>query len=128
MKYDEETAGNSHTNIDFDIDDLLPTPEEIERWARNREEIDPEDIDPKRNDLAPLFDDEEDGGDYFLIISGFYNDDGTKIDPDSVPIPGLCVICKKYQLDEWDENILCTLNRNNQRDSDDFKCGAFVKL
>lgn len=61
-------------------------------------------------------------------INGFYNDDGTKIDPKSVPIPGLCIICRKYQIDDWEENMLCTLNRNDQRDEPDFKCGSFEKI
>lgn len=61
-------------------------------------------------------------------INGFFNDDGTKIDPDSVPIPGLCVICRKYQIDDWDENLLCLMNRNDQRNDKDFKCGAFEKI
>lgn len=61
-------------------------------------------------------------------INGFYNDDGTKIDPESVPIPGLCIICRKYQIDDWEENMLCTLNRNDQRDEPDFKCGSFEKI
>jgi hypothetical protein len=61
-------------------------------------------------------------------INGFFNDDGTKIDPESVPIPGLCIICRKYQIDDWDENLLCMMNRNDQRDEPDFKCGAFEKI
>jgi len=65
---------------------------------------------------------------YHEDINGFYNDDGTKIDPESVPIPGLCVICQKYLSDDWEENMLCTLNRNDQRDEPDFKCGAFKKI
>lgn len=61
-------------------------------------------------------------------INGFYNDDGTKIDPESVPVPGLCVICKKHRIDDWEENLLCLMNRNDQRDEPDFKCGAFEKI
>jgi hypothetical protein len=61
-------------------------------------------------------------------INGFYNDDGTKIDPESVPVPGLCIICQKYQSDDWEDNVLCTLNRNDQRDEPDFQCGAFKKI
>ncbi len=60
-------------------------------------------------------------------INGFYNDDGTKIDPESVPIPGLCVVCRKYQIDDWEENMLCTLNRNDQRNDKNFKCGGVWK-
>jgi len=61
-------------------------------------------------------------------INGFYNDDGTKIDPDSVPVPSLCIICRKHQIDDWDENLLCMMNRNDQRNEPDFKCGAFEKI
>jgi len=64
---------------------------------------------------------------YHEEINGFYNDDGTKIDPDSVPVPGLCIICRKHQIDDWDENLLCLMNRNDQRNEPDFKCGAFEK-
>jgi hypothetical protein len=71
---------------------------------------------------------ENNSNQYREDINGFYNDDGTKIDPDSVPIPGLCVICRKYQIDDWDENLLCLMNRNDQRDEPDFKCGAFEKI
>ena len=136
MKFDEQHEGSSSMDADFNIDDLLPTRKDIERWLKNQQNIDTENINPKRNDLAPPFDDEEekeekdegDDNDFIPIYNGFYNDDGTKMNLDAVPIPGLCIICKKYQLDDWDENILCTLNRNDQRDSDDFKCGAFEKI
>jgi hypothetical protein len=61
-------------------------------------------------------------------INGFYNDDGTKIDPDLVPVPGLCVICKKHRSADWEENMLCILNRNDYRNEDSFKCGVFEKI
>jgi hypothetical protein len=65
---------------------------------------------------------------YREVINGFYNDDGTKIDPESVPVPGLCIICRKYQIEDWDENLLCMMNRNDQRNERDFQCGAFEKI
>ncbi|MDP2888366.1 MAG: UPF0158 family protein [Bacteroidota bacterium] len=65
---------------------------------------------------------------YCEEINGLYNDDGTKIDPDSVPVPGLCFICRKHQIDDWDENLLCLMNRNDQRNESDFECGAFEKI
>lgn len=71
---------------------------------------------------------EENANDYSEEINGFYDDDGTKIDPESVPFPGLCVICKSHQVEDWDENLLCLMNRFDQRNSDDFKCGAFEKI
>lgn len=64
----------------------------------------------------------------FEEINGFYDDDGNKIDPDSVPLHGLCVICKKHHIEDWEENLLCLMNRFDQRDEKDFKCGAYEKL
>lgn len=76
-----------------------------------------------------IFNEINENYDYFPEgINGFYNNDGTRIDPESVPIPGLCIICRKYQSDDWEENMLCTLNRNDQRDEPDFECGAFEKI
>ena len=66
--------------------------------------------------------------DYSEDISGFYDDDGTKIDPESVPVPNLCVICKSHLADDWEENLLCMMNRYDQRNDDDFKCGMFEKI
>lgn len=72
---------------------------------------------------------EKDGNpDFQQEYNGFYDDDGTKIDPDSVPVPSLCVICKSHQVDDWEENLLCLMNRNDQRNEKDFKCGAFEKI
>jgi hypothetical protein len=48
--------------------------------------------------------------DYSEKINVFYNDDGTKVDPESVPVPNLCVKCKKYLADNWEENLLCLMN------------------
>ncbi|MDD4426165.1 MAG: hypothetical protein PHS40_09595 [Mariniphaga sp.] len=61
-------------------------------------------------------------------INGLFNDDGIKIDPETVPLPSLCIICKHYYTDDPEENILCLLNRHDQRDEEDFKCGSFEKI
>jgi hypothetical protein len=61
-------------------------------------------------------------------VNGLFNDDGTRIDPETVPLPGLCVICKSHQTEDWEENLLCLMNRNDQRDEPDFKCGMFEKI
>jgi hypothetical protein len=29
--------------------------------------------------------------------------------PDLVPVPGLCVICRKHRMDDWEENLLCLM-------------------
>ena len=57
-------------------------------------------------------------------ISGFYDDDGTKIDPNLMEKPSLCTTCKKD--DEKKEEVLCTLNRIDQQGEDEFKCYAYV--
>ncbi len=64
----------------------------------------------------------------FEEINGFYDDDGNKIDPDSVPIRSICVICKSHHVNDCDENLLCLMNRFDQRDEEEFKCGAFEKI
>lgn len=71
---------------------------------------------------------EEDEDEYFEEIDGFYDDDGNKINLSAIPIPGLCILCKKYQINDWDENLLCLMNRREQRNETDFICGVFDKL
>jgi hypothetical protein len=62
------------------------------------------------------------------IYNGIYNDDGTKADLTSVSVPGLCLLCRSYQIEDWDENLLCMMNRYDQKDDPDFECGAFEKI
>ena len=57
-------------------------------------------------------------------IDGFYDDDGTKINPELVPKPSLCITCKKDDLGR-NEEILCILTRHDQQDDDDFQCDAY---
>ena len=52
-------------------------------------------------------------------MTPFYNDDGTEVNPDMIPKPDLCTICKKDN--DPDEEILCTLNRIDQSDNSEFK-------
>ena len=56
----------------------------------------------------------------------FYDDDGTEVNPDLIPKPDLCLICKKQ--DDPNEEILCSLNRMDQREDDEFKCFAFENM
>lgn len=63
------------------------------------------------------------------IEGGIYNDDGTKVNEKLIPVPNLCIICKKHEIDDFMENLLCKMNRNAQRnDLNNFECGAFVKI
>ena len=58
---------------------------------------------------------------------GFYDDNGNAINPDLFPKPQLCMGCRKNDLGGMEE-ILCTLNRMDQKDSDEFICGAYEVL
>jgi hypothetical protein len=57
-------------------------------------------------------------------ISGFYDDNGNKINPDLVPKPSLCITCKRDAAGEKEE-ILCILTRNDQRGEMNFECDAY---
>lgn len=57
-------------------------------------------------------------------INGLFNDDGTRINPETVPKPSLCLTCKSDNA-IGEEEVLCLLNRNDQRDEVDFKCGSY---
>jgi hypothetical protein len=65
---------------------------------------------------------------YLRSMNGIFTDDGSKVDIDSIQLPSLCVICSQHLSDDEEENILCLMNRNSQRDEDEFKCGMFEKL
>ncbi len=70
-------------------------------------------------DLNGDFEDTPDDG------SGFYDDDGTKVNPELIRKPSLCLTCKRD--DDPRERMLCTLNRFGQQDEDDFRCGAYER-
>jgi hypothetical protein len=59
---------------------------------------------------------------------GFFEDDGTIVNPEAVPIPSLCILCRKYKTHDHEENLLCLMTRYDQRDSNDFNCDAFEKI
>ena len=56
----------------------------------------------------------------------YYDDDGNELDPATVQMPQMCLMCEKK--DDPDEEILCNLNRLDQRNDKTFKCYAFVSL
>jgi hypothetical protein len=55
--------------------------------------------------------------------SGFFNDDGTEINPELVPKPSLCLTCRKD--DDSSQINLCTLTRADQADDPEFCCDAY---
>ncbi len=58
------------------------------------------------------------------VVSGYFHDDGTEINADLVPKPGLCLTCKKDDAG-GKEAILCILTRNDQKGGKDFECDAY---
>ncbi|HYI77613.1 MAG TPA: hypothetical protein VEW65_08315 [Chryseolinea sp.] len=60
-------------------------------------------------------------------INGFYDDYGNKINTDLIKKPGLCLLCKRDEIDDPMEHILCAMNRHDQRHEEEFKCGVFEK-
>lgn len=58
-------------------------------------------------------------------LYGFFNDDGTPVNPDLMPKPSLCATCKHDN--DPNQETLCALNRMDQRGTDDFKCEAYEK-
>lgn len=122
-KHDEEYEKGKNLNFDIDGNDLLPMPEQIEKWAKENG-IDPG-YEPGLDDIFGSSVDYDPASDF---VGGFFNNDGTPIDPHTVPIPDLCIICKNYQDDDPEENFLCMMNRNDQRNDPDFQCGVFEKI
>jgi hypothetical protein len=60
-----------------------------------------------------------------MELNGFYDDDGNKIDPLTIKKPGLCLLCKHDEESDMVENILCIMTRHDQRNEENFECGAF---
>jgi hypothetical protein len=56
----------------------------------------------------------------------YYDDDGNELDPTTIQIPKLCLSCEKK--DDQYEEILCNLNRLDQKDVKVFQCGAYVSI
>ena len=58
-------------------------------------------------------------------LDGCYNDDGTKLDPDLISKPSLCITCKHD--DDSSQEKLCNLTRLDQRGENTFRCDAYEK-
>jgi len=54
----------------------------------------------------------------------YFDDDGTEINPDLIPKPDLCIICKKDG-QSGEEDILCNLTRADQQGQGEFRCDAY---
>jgi len=56
---------------------------------------------------------------------GFFNDDGTLINPNILPKPSLCVSCRHD--DDPEQEKLCVLNRIDQAGKESFRCDAYER-
>lgn len=124
LEYDKQFERKaSNIQEDFGKSSFLPTPAEIEAWAKKQE------LDEDKNELDDIFGGSESDVPFPPFISGgFFNDDGTPINLKTVPVPSLCIVCKSYYANDPEENFLCLMNRNDQRNDPDFVCGAFEKM
>jgi hypothetical protein len=122
LEIEEQSENMKISEKEFDTNNLLLSPAEIEDWLKNQG------IDDNDSDLnfQAGFAEGKDQGPGF--VNGFFNDDGTRIDPESVPVPALCMVCKSYYEKDSEENFLCMMNRNDQRNDSSFICGTFEDL
>ena len=97
-------TGESHPSGDYEIDSALN-----KRDKKGRRHID--EMDPTE-------------------IRGFFNDNGYEVNPDleTVKKPALCMICFKNYDPGPEDDILCSLNRYDQKDNKDFICNSFEKM
>ncbi len=56
----------------------------------------------------------------------YFNDDGTEFDPDLMSKPNLCLTCLKDE--DSSEEILCNLNRADQKGKKSFICEAYESV
>jgi len=61
-------------------------------------------------------------------ICGFFSDDGYEINPDLIKKPELCMTCLRNYDPGPEDEMLCNLNRIDQKDSDDFICHSYIKI
>lgn len=59
-------------------------------------------------------------------IHGFFDDDGYEINSDLINKPSLCLTC--VHDDNPNEELLCDMNRFDQKDEKEFKCFAYKKI
>lgn len=53
----------------------------------------------------------------------YFDDEGNEMNPNLTSKPALCVSCVKDE--DPNQEMLCNLNRLDQQDEADFKCGAY---
>jgi hypothetical protein len=64
----------------------------------------------------------------FMQFEGIYDDDGHRYEPDSIPKPSLCVLCREDDNRHPLEEVLCLLSRLDhmlEEDEEEFICHSF---
>ena len=56
----------------------------------------------------------------------YFDDDGTEINPEFIPKPSLCILCKNDN--DPEKLFLCNLTRMDQADEEEFVCDAYEPL
>ena len=95
-------TGKDHPRGDYEIDSALD-----KRDKDGRRHID--EMDPRK-------------------IAGIFDDDGYEIRRNTIKMQPLCLTCIKNDSDDWEDDVLCNLNRNEQANAKEFKCGAYEKI
>lgn len=68
------------------------------------------------------------GEEPFLEFVGIFDNNGNRYEPDSIPKPPLCLLCRQDDTRQPFEHLLCTLVRLEhmlQEDTAEFVCHAF---
>ena len=94
-------TGESSPDTDYEIDEAIKKRPNV-AGRRNIDDIDP------------------------TQIAGIFDDDGYEINTDLIQKPSLCITCVKDGYPH--EELLCALNRYDQTDDEEFKCGAYEKI
>jgi len=95
-------SGEPHPRGDYEIDKVMDKRDKSGR--RHIDEMDPQ------------------------HIAGIFNDDGYEVRKETIKMQPLCLDCRKNLIDDWDENLLCDMNRADQGDEKEFKCDAYERL
>jgi hypothetical protein len=93
--------GKDHPRGDYEIDSALD-----KRDKSGRRHID--ETDPRK-------------------ITGIFDDDGYEIGRKTIEMKLLCLTCIKNNSDDWEDDVLCNLNRFGQRTSVIFECHEYQK-
>ena len=120
MESDKKFDRSPEKSAEIDLKGLLPTKEEIEQWFKENH--------PDEETAVDGVETNEDGwpndAPYY---HGIYDDEGNKVNTDLIPVPGLCLVCRKYYEEDANEELLCNLNRLDQNNDASFECGALEK-